>query len=72
MLRIEVSDNGVGFEPDEVRAGRIGLSSMAERAAVIGADLTVTSAPGKGTRVVMTLPHKPRIPAEGEPDERQP
>jgi nitrate/nitrite-specific signal transduction histidine kinase len=30
---------------------------MAERALAIGADLTITSAPGAGTTVAVSLPH---------------
>jgi signal transduction histidine kinase len=57
-VRAEVVDDGVGFLPDDpaVRARRVGLNSMRERARSIGAALSVDSAPGAGTRVVLELP----------------
>ena len=35
-----------------------GLTSMKERAKMIGAEFQVTSAPGKGTRVHLRIPYK--------------
>ncbi|MDX1436333.1 MAG: sensor histidine kinase [Anaerolineales bacterium] len=56
-LCMEIADNGVGFDPDEVRAaGGMGLRSMHERAAQIGAQITLTSAPGSGTRLEVSVP----------------
>ena len=51
-LSIEVRDNGRGFDPAAVKdQGGQGLTSMRERAARIGGDLVVDSAPGQGTTV---------------------
>ena len=54
---IEVSDDGVGFEPDAVslRARHLGLLSMEERAGAIGGVLRIDSAPGRGTHVVVEV-----------------
>lgn len=49
-VSIEVSDNGRGFDPDNVESG-IGLKSMKERAEILAGELQVESEPGKGTRV---------------------
>jgi signal transduction histidine kinase len=54
-LRIVISDNGLGFRPDAAPAG-FGLESMRQRAAVIGARLSVTSAPRDGSRVELVMP----------------
>jgi signal transduction histidine kinase len=54
-LVLEIADNGLGFDPGQVPADRLGLHGMAERAALIGARLDVESAPGKGTRVVLMV-----------------
>jgi signal transduction histidine kinase len=57
-VRVEVVDDGRGFV---VPSGGVsppnhfGLTGMHERAAHAGADLTVTSRPGAGTRVVLDL-----------------
>src|SRR5271170_3534461 len=53
---IVVFSNGAGFDPEAAHAGHIGLSTMAERAEAIGAKLTVTSTPGAGTTVTVSLP----------------
>jgi signal transduction histidine kinase len=52
-LVLEVSDDGVGFEPadPELRSRRLGLTSMHERAQRLGARLAVRSGPGQGTTV---------------------
>jgi signal transduction histidine kinase len=57
ILRVTVSDNGAGFVPETAHAGHLGLSTMAERAAAIGADFTIDSAPGAGTTVALSLPY---------------
>lgn len=57
-LTLSVTDNGVGIDPAVLQHGRpghIGLQAMRERAARIGAALTITSKPGK-TEVVLTAP----------------
>jgi signal transduction histidine kinase len=53
---LEVADDGRGFDPQGVRAGRFGLESMRSRAGEIGADLAVISAPGRGTVVRVEVP----------------
>jgi PAS domain S-box-containing protein len=59
-LRVEVRDNGAGFDPEDarefLRSGKVGLASMRERAELAGGTLTVKSAPGTGTVVTATLP----------------
>lgn len=60
QLLLSIRDDGPGFDPHEVarRAGRSnwGLTSMRERAELIGARLTVASRPGYGTEVTVLLP----------------
>ena len=53
LLLLEVADDGVGFDPDapELRARRLGLTSMEERAHRIGGRLEIRSAKGTGTIV---------------------
>jgi signal transduction histidine kinase len=55
---IEVSDDGIGFEPEAVLHGdgRYGLTIMEERAQMAGGRLDLDSAPGNGTRVTVRLP----------------
>jgi signal transduction histidine kinase len=49
-----VEDDGVGFDVRAASAGS-GLRNLRERAAVMGATLLMTSKPGKGTRLRLTL-----------------
>jgi two-component system sensor histidine kinase UhpB len=55
-VELRVRDNGKGFDSAEGTDGGIGLSGMAERARLVGGELTVTSAPGSGTRVRLYIP----------------
>jgi signal transduction histidine kinase len=52
---LEVSDTGQGFDVSSPHQG-LGLASMRERAASAGGTLTITSMPGTGTKVRMTIP----------------
>jgi PAS domain S-box-containing protein len=70
ILRVAVSDDGVGFDPAVRHAGHLGLSTMAERAEVIGAELTITSVPGTGTTVAVSLPHDRRDHGKADPGAR--
>ncbi|WP_163566792.1 sensor histidine kinase [Fodinicola feengrottensis] len=56
-LRLTVADDGDGFDPAITarQSRRMGLSSMAERAAALGADLHVESSPGTGTTVSLEV-----------------
>jgi signal transduction histidine kinase len=53
MLVLTVADDGVGFDPGApaLRARRLGLTSMEERARALGGSLSIDSRPGAGTRV---------------------
>jgi signal transduction histidine kinase len=58
LLRLVVADDGVGFDPDDrhVRATRLGLTSMRERARDLGGTIEIVSAPGAGTEVRLRVP----------------
>ncbi|WP_164737139.1 PAS domain S-box protein [Xanthomonas arboricola] len=56
-FRLEVSDDGDGFEPEGPRG--LGLIVMRERAQTVGGALAIESAPGAGTRVTLRLPYHP-------------
>jgi signal transduction histidine kinase len=57
-VELRVRDNGKGFDPGRSTdaASGIGLTGMAERARLVGGELTVTSSPGSGTRVRLYIP----------------
>jgi nitrate/nitrite-specific signal transduction histidine kinase len=51
QLLLCVKDDGLGFEPDSLPAGHMGIAIMRERASSIGACLKIDSQPGRGTTV---------------------
>ena len=51
-----MSDEGTGFDPNESYPGHLGLRTMRERAEMIGAELEIVSAVGRGTRVRVRVP----------------
>jgi signal transduction histidine kinase len=57
-LRLEVSDDGAGFDPadPELRSRHLGLTSMEERARELGGTLELSSVPGEGTTVRLEVP----------------
>ena len=60
-LELEVSDEGAGFNLEEVRSSRspatgLGLFSVRERIRLIGGTVAVDTAPGEGSRVRVTVP----------------
>jgi two-component system nitrate/nitrite sensor histidine kinase NarX len=52
-VEMSIVDDGRGFDPAQAQPHQLGMGIMAERAAAIGADLTIESAPGKGTSVTV-------------------
>jgi signal transduction histidine kinase len=54
-LRIEVRDDGPGFDASAV-VGGFGFTSMRDRLAAVSGDLAIVSSPGHGTRVMATIP----------------
>jgi signal transduction histidine kinase len=54
-IRLEVSDDGAGFDPARVNGG-YGLRGMRTRVAEAGGTLSVRSAPGAGTHVSAMVP----------------
>jgi signal transduction histidine kinase len=63
-LVMRIADDGRGFDPAQAAPGRLGLASMRERAAEIGATLEVTSHPGDGTEIEVRWTGSARVPDE--------
>jgi signal transduction histidine kinase len=55
-IRIEVTDDGIGFEPGQGGSLGLGMTSMRERMATIGGTFSVRSEPFGGTTVVLSAP----------------
>lgn len=60
-IAVSVSDDGVGFDVNDVPADRFGLEGIRQRARLFGREATITSAPGAGTRVEVVLPLFPAM-----------
>jgi signal transduction histidine kinase len=58
-LRVEISDDGRGFDiaADRNLGEHLGLASMQERATLAGGSMSIDSESGGGTRVRVCLPH---------------
>lgn len=55
-VRVFVEDDGVGFDPEERPArSHLGIQGMFERAELVEGSLSISSAPGKGTVVVLEV-----------------
>ncbi|MBB6365968.1 MULTISPECIES: PAS domain S-box protein [unclassified Xanthomonas] len=64
-LRLEVVDDGDGFDPAGPRG--LGLIVMRERAQSAGGTLQIDTAPGAGTRVTLCLPYTTAAPPSPPP-----
>jgi signal transduction histidine kinase len=70
-VSVEITDNGIGFNPENIvdnqfRPSHVGLLGMKDTAALVDANLKIQSNPGKGTSVKFAFP-----PASGQTHKRQ-
>lgn len=60
-LTLEIEDDGVGFNVEQVKAnyekrGSLGMVNLYERAELVNGILKIDSQPGRGTRIMVTIP----------------
>jgi signal transduction histidine kinase len=58
QLLFSVQDNGCGFDPDDhpgIMQGHFGLQGIRERVMRFGGKIEIASAPGKGTKVTISI-----------------
>lgn len=55
-VRLSITDDGKGFDPGSVAEGHHGLALMRQRAELARGSFTVSSTPGRGTRVDVEVP----------------
>ena len=72
-VSVEVSDNGQGFNPNEVEVvnskiplRHMGLIGMKERAKLLGGYLSINSHPGEGASIGLTFPISSRLTVKTE------
>ncbi len=68
VARLEVSDDGIGFDVAEAedRRSGMGLFAMRERAALVGGGVEIRSDATTGTRVIVTIPMAGIVRQDGQ------
>jgi two-component system sensor kinase len=68
-LVLIIHDDGRGLRPEQWKEGRsLGLRGLHERVKLVGGDITIASAPDKGTEVTLSMPMKhDNLPLAKEP-----
>ena len=61
-VSVSVEDNGIGFNAPKTglpasKSNSFGLFSIKERLHYVGGNLEIKTAPGKGTRITLRIPH---------------
>ena len=70
QLVLMVHDNGLGFATSDPRKpNSYGLMGLRERAYLLGGTVEVDSAPGKGTRILVRIPHPDSVKPAGKSGE---
>lgn len=68
-VRLSIADDGAGIPPEKLERAST-LRALRQRAGALGAEFTVDTAPGKGTRLTLVVPtarRKPRRPKPAAP-----
>jgi NarL family two-component system sensor histidine kinase LiaS len=65
QVRLRVSDDGVGFDPEGEKMTSYGLRSMRERVIELGGALEIYSSVGKGTQIEVRIPLMTEMEAQG-------
>ena len=56
---MSINDNGKGFDTSVLGSTKtLGIMGMKERTMMIAGEYTITSVPGKGTKVIVKVPMK--------------
>lgn len=65
QVRMRVTDDGIGFDPDGEKLTSYGLRSMRERVTEVGGSMEIYSAKGKGTQIEVRIPLMSQTEREG-------
>ena len=55
-INLLIRDDGIGFNPQQVKEGHYGIIGMRERAKLAGGTFKITSQAGQGTTIEVVLP----------------
>ncbi len=58
-VELDISDDGQGFDMDEIPPGHFGLMGLSERVHLLGGSLNLQSSPGSGTWLEILVPLQP-------------
>ncbi|MCH8922811.1 MAG: PAS domain-containing protein [Planctomycetes bacterium] len=56
QVRLEIRDDGIGFDPADVPEDRFGLDGIRKRGQLFGGSTSIESSPGHGTTIKVDLP----------------
>jgi two-component system sensor histidine kinase DegS len=57
VIRLSMDDNGKGFDVDSLQKdSNLGMKLIKERAEMVGGTFEMDSAPGKGSRIILSIP----------------
>jgi two-component system NarL family sensor kinase len=56
QIQLMISDDGRGFDPEQVTANHFGLIGMNERVNLLSGKLQISSSPGEGTELEISVP----------------
>lgn len=57
VMVLSIEDNGAGFDTSNVKSKKtLGILGMRERSSMMGGDYSITTTPGKGTIIVVSVP----------------
>jgi len=62
FLKLELSDNGKGFD-GTIKGSGNGWKNMHKRTDYLNGKLTIDSEPGKGTKIIVSIPYPFKIPS---------
>jgi PAS domain S-box-containing protein len=76
QILMTIEDEGTGFEPNQLRAegghsGGIGLFGIRERLLYVGGHMEIDSAPGRGSRFKLIVPHSAVATDTDQPPAKQ-
>ena len=59
-LRLLIQDNGIGFrqEENDIHKSGLGLNGIQKRTQMINGEVSIQSAPGKGTKILVEIKRK--------------
>ena len=63
---LRIVDDGQGFDPADIPEGHLGLTGMRARAAKIDGQLSITSRPGAGTTIELSVPVQREASSDGD------